>query len=704
MKLRPIMLALPLLTAAAEASLGAAQDATQQPAGQIEEVIVIAEANRTAATVATRLPLEAMATPYTITAIGGDVIEESGARSLADAMRYTGTVGGTDNFGNAGEFFSSRGFQLANSRNYFRDGLRYRKFGQVPLYDIERIEILRGPASILYGALEPGGVVNIVSRQPQADEFAGRALLRAGDFGFQQGIFDITGPVSETLAFRVQGLLEDADSFRDIVSNRSEGLTATFDWRASPDTLVTVRASHFKDRRTADRGTVMAYADGGAFATSTGRTFDFADVPRDRFLGEEFGNNRFSDTNIAVSIRHDLSPSWQLRGDIVSADQEEDRVYIWAIPTDQVVESDGLLQRQIGDWNATLEGNLGRLELAGELTTGAIQHKILLGAEYERFENDRTNQRFEFAPINIYAPDYLARRPEPGRQTVNGPFGSLLETQGLYLQDVMELGDHFVVLVGVRGDWVKDEDTLNNRERFDTSSWTPQLGIVWRPTPNISPYVSYTRSFVPQSGVDRFGDAFDPQEGEQLEAGIKLQLQAIRGLLTAAIFELDRDNLTVVDPVDPNFNRLAGLQRSRGLELSLDTAPIPGMRLSLSYNHLISATFVDDNRFAGNDIPNAPDHTLGAFLRYEVPAFSGLSVHGGATHVSDRSGTANASFRLPSYTLLDFGARYRISSHVEVSANVRNLLNERYFLGSINSTTIGVGMPRALMAGVNLSW
>lgn len=131
-------------------------------------VTVIERANAVSSNVATRLPAEAMETPFTVLSVPGDIIEETGATRLSDAMRYAATVGGTDNFGNAGEFFSSRGFQLSAGKNYFRDGLRYRKYGQVPLYDIERIEILRGPASVLYGALEPGGVVNIVTKKPEA--------------------------------------------------------------------------------------------------------------------------------------------------------------------------------------------------------------------------------------------------------------------------------------------------------------------------------------------------------------------------------------------------------------------------------------------------------------------------------------------------------------------------------------------------------
>ncbi|MCC5862486.1 MAG: TonB-dependent siderophore receptor [Gammaproteobacteria bacterium] len=698
---RLILITLSMHAASAHAQSGTQTEQETSPV-PLDEIIVVGDANRSAATTATRVPVEALATPFTISLLPEHVIEASGSRTLADALRYAGTVGGTDNFGNAGEFFSSRGFQLANGRNYFRDGLRYRKFGQVPLYDIERIEILRGPASILYGALEPGGVLNMVSRSP-SDSFAARARVRAGEFDYYQGTFDLTGPVANGLTARVQGLFEDAGSFRDLVENRSTGVTGTVDWRPNASTLITGRVSWFKDRRTGDRGIVMAYQDGGRFSDAQGRAFDFAPVPRSRFLGEEFGTNEFRDINLAVSLRHELGPQWQLRADIVRADQEEERVYIWAIGVGQIVDTNGLLNRQIGDWNARLKGTLGRLEVAGELHTGPLTHNLLFGGEAERFDNDRSNERFQFAPIDIFAPSYFATRPANGPRTLDAPFGSLLKTRGVYLQNVMEIGDHFVLLAGVRYDRITDDNTLSDQRRLASSSWVPQAGLVWRPTPFVSPYISYTRSFVPQSGEDRFGVPFDPQRGKQVEGGIKLDIRAARAVVTAAVFSLDRDNLTVTDPVDPAFRRLAGLQRSRGFELSLDSAPIDGLRVNVAYNHLFSAEFVNDNSFAGNTLPNAPESALGLFVIYDIPAIEGLSLSGGLTHVDERFGIASNLFSLPAYTLVDLGARYRLSDKLEVSANIRNLFDKTYYTGSINSTTIGVGQPRSVMLGLSVS-
>lgn len=669
-------------------AIAAAQDA--------DEIVVMAEADRAAASVATRVPVGTMETPFTITQISDEVITETAARSLADVLRYGGTVGGTDNFGNAGEFFSSRGFQLAAGSNYFRDGLRYRKYGQVPLYDVERLEFLRGPASILYGALEPGGVLNIVSRKPQ-EEAATNLRLRAGSWDYWQGTLDSTGPITEGLNYRLQGLYEDAGSFRDLVESESQGVSGALDFQLTPATLVTLRASWFHDERTGDRGTVMSYQDGGRFTASNGRQFDFADIPRSRFLGEKFGVNEFNDTNISLSFRHDLSSDWQLRADVVRSEQEEDRTYIWAVSTEQIVGENGLLNREIGDWDASLKGGLGRLELAGTFETGLLTHNVVFGGEYERFRNKRTNVRYRFAPINIYDPVYLEERPANGARTVNSPYGSLFKSSGLYVQDVIEIGQHFVALAGLRYDRVTDDNLLNGARRQNAEGWTPQAGLVWRPTPYVSPYVSYTRSFVPQSGTDYLGNPFDPEKGEQIEGGVKLDLRAARTIVTAAVFQLDRQNLTMADPDNPGFNRLSGLQRSKGLELSIDANPLDALRLTLNWNHLFEAKFVDDNSYSGNTIPNAPTNAVGIFASYDFEdALPGFSINAGATHVGRRYGISNNSFYLPAYTLVDIGARYRLTDNVQLMAAVRNLFDETFYTGSINSTTIGVGTPRSL--------
>lgn len=669
-----------------------------------ETVVVIGEANETAATVVTRVAVEALETPYTVSLLPGRIIEDSAARTLSDALRYAGTVGGTDNFGNAGEFFSSRGFQLSAGNNYFRDGLRYRKYGQTPLYDIKRIEILRGPASILYGALEPGGVVNIVSKRPEEDP-ATRLSLRAGEANFGQVRVDTTGPLAETINYRVQALHEQSGSFRDLVDSQSQGVTGAIEFEITPTTLLTARASIFDDERTADRGTVMSYQTNGRFTAANSRKFDFAPIPRSRFIGEDFAVNNFQDVNYSISLRQQVGENWEVRGDIVRSEQQEDRVYIWAISADQIVDANGLLTRQIGDWVARLEGTLGRVEVAGEFDIGPTKHRLLFGGEFEHFDNRRTNDRFQFASINIYNPAYLAARPVNGTRTLNSPYGSLFESTSAYVQDVVEIGEHFVVLAGVRYDKVTDTNTLTNVERFSTDGWTPQVGFVWRPTEFISPYISYTRSFVPQTGVDRFGDPFEPEKGEQYEAGVKWDLRAFDTLVTAAVFQLDRENLPVNDVGFEPFQRLSGLQRSKGLELSIDTAPIEGLRVNLNYNYLAEAEFVNDNTLAGKSIPNAPEHALGLFVRYDFTgALDGFSLNGGVTHIGQRYGISSNIFYLPEYTLADLGARYRLNDRISFTTNLRNMFDETYYTGSINATTVNVGQPRTLTVGIDLAF
>lgn len=671
-----------------------AASAAAQPVPELAELTVSATADAISASAATRVPASAMETPFSVTAVDRTLIEHSSATNLADVMRYAATVGGTDNFGNAGEFFSARGFQLSAGKNYFRDGLRYRKYGQVPLYDIERIEVLRGPATVLYGALEPGGVVNIVSRQPSRT-FGAAARLRLGQDRYRQGSMDVTGPLGQRASYRLQALSSQAHSFRDVVSGKAKGLTGQINTTLTPDTLLTLRASAYADQRTGDRGTVLAVQPDGRVG--------FADVPRSRFLGEPYARFKFQDTQLSLNLHHQLNHQWLLRGDLVHSRQEEDRTYMWFLGDNKPVGRDGLLKRQVGDWDARLRGSLGRVEAVGEFSGAGLQHRLLAGAEFERFTNRRTNNRYQSSAIHIYNPVYDAVRPPNGRQTLKSVYADRFDSHSLYLQDVMRWREALTVMAGLRYDQVDAKDPDKNQPREHFRGVTPQLGVVFHPNEQISPYLSYTRSFVPQSGTDRFGKRFEPQKSRQWEAGVKFNLQPAQTFLTLAAYRLEKRNLKMTDPEDPQYSRLSGLRSSQGLEATLHTRPLRGLDLTANYAYVAKAQFDQDDRYAGNTTPNVPRHALGVFADYRFQGdWSRWGASLGLTHVGKRQGTNDNSFQLPAYTLVDLGLRYRFSEQASASLSLKNVFDRRYYTGAINATTIGVGAPR--QAFIGLEW
>ena len=652
---------------------------------------VSASANAVASSVATRLPAGAMETPYTITSVGQQLIERSTATRLSDVMRYAATVGGTDNFGNAGEFFSSRGFRLAAGSNYFRDGMRYRKYGQVPLYDIERIEFLRGPASVLYGALEPGGVVNIVSKKPQKD-FGASARLKLGQRNWRQVQADITGPASQRLRYRVQALHERADSFRDLVSSRGSGLSGQLELDVSAATRLTLRASWYDDRRTGDRGTVLARDAAGRVG--------IAPLPRSRFLGERYTVYDFSDFNLFAGLEHAITPRWQLRANVAHSRQKEDRVFMWFVGANSIVGPDGLLRRRVGDWHASLRGVLGRLEVRGQFDTGAFNHRLLAGMEFERFTNRRTNFIYETHPINIYRPVYSATRPPNGKPVSRQIYADRFDSHGFYVQDMLAWGDTLTFLAGLRFDQVKSKDPDRHTARDHARGVTPQLGIVFHPAPWVSPYVSYARSFKPQSGTDRFGKRFEPQKGRQWEAGIKFDWPDAKTFLTLAAYRLERFNLKMTDPQDPAYSRLSGMNRSKGLEAALHTRPMRGLDVTLNYA-FTQARYVRDNAYSGKTLTDVPRHALGAFADWQLPGgWSHWAASLGLTYVGKRQGMADNSFQLPAYTLIDAGLRRSLGRQLTLTVNVKNLFDRTWYANSINTSSIGVGAPRTFFMGL----
>jgi len=694
-----VLAVLAALATALPPSAGAttgASDSNSDDATRLDTITVLGSADDSAE-VATRVAIPALDTPFTIVALPSTLIDATAATSLSDIMRYGGMVGGTDNFGNAGEFFSGRGFQLDAGRNYFRDGLRHRKFGPTPLYNLERIEVLRGPASILYGAVQPGGVVNFVSRRPSADA-AQRYRVRSGSDDFRQVTADVTGPVGNAARLRVQGLYEDAGSFRDFADSRSRGADAALQVDIGPATLVEFRLAAFDDHRGGDRGTTtVRRADGSV---------EIADLPRSRNLGDPFASHDFREVNLGVSIRHTLGERWEWRADFSAADQREDRVYIWGGPPalDDPVPVSGLMNRTVGEWEADLRGALLRTELVGTLDFGSTRHQLLIGVDGERFRNARENRRFAYPAIDIFNPVVRASRPDTA-QTGNFPFQGATRTRSAYVQNIATLSPRWVALAGLRYDRLSDENRVASTTREDRAT-TPQAGLVFKASEEWSVYGSYARSFVPQGGIDRDGRPLDPQESSQNEIGVKFGSRRYATHATLAAFELNKRKLAVTDPDFPLFQRLSGLQRSRGIEASVLAQPLEGLNLSLNLNYIEQARFLIDDRLAGNTIRNVPRLIGGAWLEYTPPSgpLRDLSSGIGLVHVGERFGNDRNQFQLPHYSLVDLGFRYRISDQLRASLNLKNVFDKHHFTGALAHRTITVGAPRTLLLGLEFQF
>ncbi|MFT4198558.1 MAG: TonB-dependent siderophore receptor [Pseudoxanthomonas sp.] len=705
--LRVLPLALLIAGALVLPPAAAAQDQDQDQqekkkhddkATTLDTVKVTTQAN-TAASTATRLPVEALETPFTIVSLSRDVIENSAATSLTEVLRYAATVGGEEYYGNSSELFYSRGFLLDTGYNFFRDGLRYRKFSSVPLYDVDRIEVLRGPASVIYGALEPGGVINIVSKVPQSEPEQ-NFRVSTGSYGYQQYTTDLTGPISESVRYRVQGMYSDGGSFRDLVDKRSFGGTATFDFDLGPDTLLTTRVSYYRDKHTADQGIVRTIQSDGSV--------DIANISRSTYLGEPYTYIHFRELDLSASLRHRISDNWNLRLDVEHSEQEEDRVYVIAEDGNTAVPLSGDFERREGQWNSRLKGTLGRAELAGDFDWGPTRHKLLLGTEAERFKNNHTHYQWDIDSINIYNPVYTWVRPSRSYDDAvySSPYGQLQSSQSAYLQDLIEFGAHAVLLTGVRYDHVRDKNTLEDSIRYDRDAFTPQLGLVLRPTPDISPYISYTQSFKANEGEDANGNGFAPERGEQLEAGVKWNLPSAKTLFTLAAYQIDKKNVLIYDDAsNPDVGRVGGKQRSRGAELSVDTAFSPNLRLGLNWAYIAEAEYLKDTDYTGNRLPNVPRNALGLWSDYTLPGdLYRWKLNLGATYTGITYSTSNNYYTLPAYFLADIGVRYEINDHITLAANIKNLFDRTYYTSSYyNSTMVVPGDPRTLVFTASFS-
>ncbi|MCH8504837.1 MAG: TonB-dependent siderophore receptor [Ectothiorhodospiraceae bacterium] len=641
----------------------------------------------------TRLEIPQQELPFSAFSIPSEIIEETQSSSLTEVMRYGGVTGGLDNFGNAGEFFSIRGFQLDNGNNYFRDGVRFRKYGYSPLFDLDRVEVLRGPASVLYGAVAPGGIVNFVTRPPSATPYT-RIRLGAISEGPSWSVTgERTGPLNAEGSVRHRTIInrEEGSGFRDFTEQEATGISSRLDWDLSNRTELALRISYFEDSRTADRGTTTVEDANG--------NVRIAPIPRDRFLGEPFTYNDYRDFNLGYELSHRLSSGWRLRQTTHAYWLDEDRLYLWGFGGGQglnePVAEDGVMNRTLGEWDADIRNLIMRLEADGVFHTGPLDHQLLVGVEGERFSNRRTNQRFDYDPIDIFNPSYRGRRPQTDAQTCCGPVSQKTHEYALYLQNRASLGDRYHLLLGGRFDYIEEENRLSgNREYYGAVS--PQIGAVYMPVPWVSLYASYTESFQPQSGQDRRGRDFDPRRGEQIEVGTKLDLLDQRLFLTAAVFRLDWRNFLVTDPADPDFQRQSGLRQSRGAELGLSGEILPGWTAYGNYTWMERAEFRRDDNLQGNTVRNVPEHLLSLWTSYSPVAgsWSNFRLGGGLTVVGDRYGNDENEFRLGSYTLVDLALGYEPQPGTRLSLNVNNVFDETYYPGALFHRTISVGEPR----------
>jgi iron complex outermembrane receptor protein len=640
----------------------------------------------------TDTPLEKI--PAGIKVVPRDVIDDQQILRVEDALRNVSGTSFVD--GGEGKTIFSRGFSAAIfrdgvSRTEFTDGDAYA--GDLDSYNVERIEVLKGPASVLYGRGNPGATVNIVTKRPLAiPRYSGTFSLGSYDL-FREAI-DLNAPLDGAgeFAVRLNAVREDAESFRDEVDSYRTLAAPVFQWRPRAGTTLLLDGEFAEIRQTPDVG--LPRVGSGIVAG----------LPRERFLGEPSDEFKSDKRQARARLEHAFSDSTELRTTLVYAKTRNEDYFTRGA----ALQADGrTLTRSIIDSAFEFTDLVLQNDVTTKLDVAGMGHTFLVGLELGRRD---TLSIFNSAPafaIDIFAPTY-------GATGATGAFSLFRQDTeralaGLYLQDQIALTDSLTAVLGGRFDYVTQEGSSGGRglPTKDDFAFSPRAGLVYQPIPPLSLYGAYSRSFTPVNGfpLSFGGETLEAERAELYEAGAKLNLLGDRLSITGAIYEITRENVATADLANPGFQTSTGEQRSRGFEFDLAGEILPGWRAIAAYSFL-EARITADARIPENNQPaGIPKHSGSLWTTYELRDgwAQGLGFGGGVVYVGRRQGDNANTFQLDDYTRADLAVFYAQPGYT-VRLNVNNVLDSEYFLNPTRANFLLPAAPRTFLASVQVAF
>ena len=662
-------------------------------------------------TTATRTDTPLIDVPQSIQVIPEAVLEDQQVIRLNEALRNVPGAVQSNTFGGSGDNFAIRGFEGAT---ILRNGLGTTAFGLNgglrETANIEQIEVLRGPASILFGNVEPGGVVNLVTKQPLDTPF-GEFTAQIGSYGLLRPTLDVTGPVNESgsARYRLNAAFERGDGFRDFETDVERTFIApVIAVDIGERTELTLELEYLDDERPFDRG-IPALGD------------EVADVDLDTILGEPNDFARNESTSLGYSLEHRFSDNWQLRNRFRYQNTNFNSLRAELNQTlgglDPVT---GTIVRTFTSNDNNLKTYEAQTDIQGEFSTGSINHTLLAGVDLFFTDSD-INTTIDFAPtVNLFDPQ-IGLIPEPERPLNLTISDSVSEQSrvGLLLQNQIELLPQLNVLLGGRVDFFEQSSEseaifipgLLNTPAQDVDQsdtvFTPRVGIVYQPIEELAFYSSYSRSFQPNTldSTTIDGDFLDPEEGEQFEVGVKTNLLDGRLTATLSLFDITKTNVAATDPTNGNFVVPIGEQSSRGIELDVTGEVLPGWNI-LGGVSFLDAEIEESPSFPDGATPrNVPDMTASLWSSYEIQSGSlaGLGFGLGLFYVDERPGDDANTFTLDDYLRTD-AAVYYARDNFRVGLNVRNLFDIDYFESSIDRRGSNPGEPLTVVGSIAITF
>jgi catecholate siderophore receptor len=646
---------------------------------------------------ATRTDTPLVDVPQSITVVNQDVITDLSMQNMEDVVRYVPGVGMAQGEGNR-DTPILRG--NSSTADFFVDGVRDDVEYFRDLYNVERVEALKGPNAMIFGRAGAGGVINRVTRQAGWDDVR-EVSVQAGSWGNLRTTADLGGAVSDTVAVRVTGLYEDSESYRDGVELESYGINPTLAWQVGENSMLRLGYEYYTYDRVADRGVPS-----------------FQGRPVDTDASTFFGDPSRSPTDVTVNLLsavfdHEFGNGATLRNRTLYGDY--DKFYQNVFPG--AVSEDGATVSISAYNNAQDRENIfNQTDVVFTLATGAVEHQLLTGLEFGRQETDnfRNTGFFNDVETTVIAPVAAPTISVPvtfRQSETDNDNHSIAKIAALYAQDQMTLSEHFEAVVGVRYDNFQ-VDFRNNRTGVGLSSdddlVSPRLGLIYKPAEPMSLYASYTMTYLPRSGqqlssLTPSNAALDPEEYENYELGAKWDARPDLSL-TAAVYQLDRTNVAIPDPLDPTVSILADGARTRGVELGLAGQVTEAWSVFGGYSYQdgeLTAT-ASPTALDGATLAQLPEHKFSLWNRYQFTPAWGVGL--GLMYQSEMFTSTDNTVTLPSFTRVDAAVFYSLNDRIQAQLNVENLLDEDYFAYAHNNNNITPGSPLSVRAGVTVAF
>ncbi|QOU02844.1 MULTISPECIES: TonB-dependent siderophore receptor [Pseudomonas] len=670
-------------------------------------------------------------TPQSISIVTKDQMRAQNAESLNQILRYSAAVVPETRGATASRLdqLTIRGFAPST----YLDGLRVPSsrdaLPQKDAFDLERVEVLRGPASVLYGQGTPSGVINMVTKRPLDTPFH-EVGVEYGTFNKKRTTFDLSGPIDDqgVYAYRVAGLFDEADGQVEHTETRRQSLSSAFTWRPDEATSLTLLGHFQKAPQGASYGSVPAW--GSVLHSPTGRKIDV-----DFYDGEKnFEKSDREYYSLGYAFEHHVDDVWTVRQNAryLRAEGVYRSLYNSYLRADYRTSKRSTIATDV-DMDAYNLDN----QLQAKFDTGPLQHTLLMGLDYQNTSTD-TKAGYGSGPdLDIFDPVYGAPVATPAFTT---DATSRSEQTGVYLQEQMKW-DQWVLLLGGRYDWASTDSTTKtlssgakSKSSLDSKAFTGRVGLVYLFENGLAPYASYAESFNPQSGTGYGGSVFKPTEGKQYEIGIKYQPPGSNSFITAAIFDLRQSNVPTIDP-DPTHlcgngrcNIQDGEQQSRGFELEGKASLNDNLDITAAYAYLDNRASKSNStaQYApvsdvgvGPAIPvkgtttyGLPRHTASAWADYTFHdgQLKGFGAGAGARYVGSSWGDTANTLKVPGYTLFDAAVHYDIANianpkdNLRLALNATNLANKEYVASCLSYSWCWYGSQRTVQASATYRW